>query len=379
MNKSRLICLLIVFSLAFAAARGAAWTTKRLTYNSSVSDCAAIAGYSANIYVVWSDNSQGNFDIYFKKSVDSGATWQTAQRLTYSTGSFRVPTIAISGANIYVVWCDDTPGNKDIYFKKSADGGATWHTAKKLTSNTGESRYPVIAVSGSNIYVVWHDDTPGNAEIYFRKSVDGGATWQTAKRLTNNAGSSVFPSIAASGSDIHVVWQDNTPGNAEIYYIKSADGGSTWKTLQRLTENAGDSLCPAIAFNGAKIFVVWENDISLNHEIFFRKSADNGATWQVSKRLTHASGFGGSGNSSIAVSGANIYIAWEDTTKGNNEIYFMNSADNGTTWLSSQRLTNNAGYSYNPAIIVNFFLIYVVWYDDTPGNLEIYLKYTPLL
>jgi hypothetical protein len=33
---------------------------------------------------------------------------------------------------------------------------------------------PQIAVSGRNVYVVWSDDTPGNADIFFRASTDKG-------------------------------------------------------------------------------------------------------------------------------------------------------------------------------------------------------------
>ncbi len=98
----------------------------------------------------------------------------------------------MDGSNIYVVWYDETPGNTEIYFKKSDDGGATWTTNKRLTNNAGDSMYPAIAVDGSNIYVVWQDYTPGNTEIYFKKSDDGGVTWTTTKRLTNNAGDSII-------------------------------------------------------------------------------------------------------------------------------------------------------------------------------------------
>jgi hypothetical protein len=95
--------------------------------------------------------------------------------------------------------------------------GDTW-TSKRLTNNTGTSQYPSIAVDGANIYVVWHDYTPGSPEIYFKKSDDGGKTWSTNKRLTNNTGSSQYPSIAVDGANIYVVWHDYTPMNWEIYF-----------------------------------------------------------------------------------------------------------------------------------------------------------------
>lgn len=60
----------------------------------------------------------------------------------------------------------------------------------------------VFLVSGKawagTVAVAWSDNTPGNSEIYFKTSADGGATWSAAKRRTNNSGASVGPSIAAS-------------------------------------------------------------------------------------------------------------------------------------------------------------------------------------
>ncbi len=40
---------------------------------------------------------------------------------------------------------------------------------QRLTNNAGDSLSPAIAVDGSNIYVVWQDDTRGDPEIYFKK------------------------------------------------------------------------------------------------------------------------------------------------------------------------------------------------------------------
>ena len=106
---------------------------------------------------------------------------------------------------------------------KSTDSGETWQTATRLTNNTGFSCLPNIAVSGTNIYVVWEDTKyDANNEILIRKSMDSGASWPTATRLTNNVGDSCYSHIAIRGTKVYVVWADNTPGNYEIFLKYSA-------------------------------------------------------------------------------------------------------------------------------------------------------------
>jgi len=295
---------------------GATWTKKRLTWNTSVSMNPAIAVDSSNIYVVWHDYRLGSPEIYFKKSDDGGATWTTSRNLTNSAGYSICPSIAVDGSNIYVAWQEDY----EIYFKKSADGGATWTASINLSNTVGLSGWPAIAVDGSDIHVVWNDDTLGNYEIYFKKSDDGGATWSKNKNLTNNASYSYDPAIAVDGSNIYVVWEDWTPGNPEIYFKKSDDGGATWSKNKNLANNLGDSWDCAIAADGSNIYVVWSDYTLGNYEIYFKKSNDGGATWTTSKNLSNNAGL--SDEPSIAVDGSNIYVVWTDDTPGNYDIYF---------------------------------------------------------
>jgi hypothetical protein len=160
-------------------------------------------------------------EIYYKRSTNSGADWSVLKRLTWTSGISSSPAIAAdSGGAIHVVWFDDTPGLEKIYYRRSPDGGASWDTVKRLAWTSGESSYPAIAVdSGDAIHVAWHDDAPGNQEIYYKKSTDGGTTWSSALRLSWLSGYSNYAAIATdSARTVHLVWKDDTPGNIEIYY-----------------------------------------------------------------------------------------------------------------------------------------------------------------
>ena len=378
MRKSNCICFSLILFVVFSTALGAAWTKKRLTINSGSSVCPAIAVCGSKIYVVWHDATPGNCEIYFKKSADGGATWQTNQRLTNNAGQSVTPDIAVDGSTVYVAWSDNTPGNYDIYFKKSTDGGATWNDAIKLTNNSGDSNDPKIVISGTYTCVVWSDDTPGNNHVYFVRSADSGATWQSAQKLTNDADDSVGPNIAAYGSNLYMVWFDLYSANDDIYFRKSTDSGATWQSEQRLTENGAHSWHPSIAVGGSlstKLYTVWRNKSSVSDELFFRRSTNSGASWKTQKQISDNAHF--PEKPYIAARGANVYVVWNEQKNGVPDIFFMKSDDAGVTWQSSQNISNNAGVSYRPRIAINATNVYVVW-DDGSGNHEIYIAYSPL-
>jgi hypothetical protein len=372
------IILLVFFS---ATAYGDTWTkNKRLTWNEGDSEIPTIAVDGSNVYVFWCDNTPGNYEIYFKKSVDEGTTWTKNKRVTWNEGDSHFPATAVEGSNIYVVWQGYTLGNPGIYFKKSVDGGTTWTKGERLTNNASASYAPAIAVVGSNIYVVWYDETPGNDEIYFEKSVDGGDTWTTSKRLTWNTGSSYYPTIAANGSKIYVVWFDDTPGNDEIYFKKSVDEGDTWTTSKRITWDARYSRYPSIAVSASNIYVVWEEQALGYLEIYFKRSVDGGDTWTPGQRLTNTAG--ASYDPAIAADGLNVYVVWQRSTPlyGLPDIYFKKSYDGGSTWTTNKRLSWNQYPSECASVAVDSSNVYVIWQNlvypqsNTGYNYEIYFK-----
>ena len=203
--------------------------------------------------MVWTDNSTAttstNYEVFFRKSTNGGNTFGSTINLSSNTGFSFVPRIALAGSTVYVTWEDDAPGNPfEIFFKKSPNGGSTFGSAINLSSNTGVSLGPQIAVFGSNVYVTWGDNTPGNYEIFFKKSPNGGSTFGSAINLSSNSGVSLYGlQIAASGGNAYVVWQDDTPGNTfgnfDILFRKS-NGGTI-----NLSNSPGNSIGPQIAIS----------------------------------------------------------------------------------------------------------------------------------
>src|SRR4030042_1058174 len=213
------------------------------------------------------------------------AGWTGAQRLAWTAGESSMPAVAIdAGDGIHIVWQDVTSGIAEICYKRSLSGGTTWSALQHLTWNSGASEYPATAADSSDrIHVVWQDDKSGSTEIYYKGSTNGGASWSSAKRLTWTSGISECPALAmGSGANVYVVWHDDTPGTQEIYFKGSTDGGTTWNSARRLTWASSDCWTPAIVKgSGNALHVFWSQD-----DIFTKKSTDGGASWSSAKMLT---------------------------------------------------------------------------------------------
>jgi len=366
--------------LLLAPAAQADWQpVKRLTWTAGDSNAPRVAlDSSGRLHLVWEDFTPGNYNVYYKKSTDGGDSWTSAKRLTWTAGDSSHPAIAVDSLDkLHVVYDETAPGNYEIYYRRSEDGGATWSTGKRLTWTTGASWDAAAAVDSSdNLHVFWADSNPGNYELYYKKSTDGGVTWSTNKRLTWTAGDSFEPAIAIDPSDnLHVAWYDYTAATCEIYYKKSTDGGNTWTANKRLTWTADDSFSPAIvADTSGDLHVVWEDNAPGNPEIYFKSSADGGDTWTANKRLTWTAGDSYL-PAIVADASGDLHVVWNDDTPGNYEVYFKTSADGGVTWTTNERLSWTSGGSESPDICVDpSGNIHVFWSDGTPGNSEIYYK-----
>jgi hypothetical protein len=132
-----------------------------------------------------------------------------------------------------------------------------------------------VAVSGSTVQVVYADFRAGGdlPRIYTTRSLDSGVSWQIAVPLAE-AFTSWYPSVAVSGSHVHAAWPDNRNGDvAEIYYKESQDGGATWAPEVRLTDDPSESREPSVAVSGTYVHVVWHDDRDQNWEIYQKRSA----------------------------------------------------------------------------------------------------------
>ena len=156
-------------------------------------------------------------------------------------------------------------------------------------------------------------------------------------------------------------------GKHDILLAKSTDGGNSFGKTINVSHNRGFSLAPVVAASPLSkndLYIAWDDNTTGNYEIYFAKSTDGGNSF--GKVVDISNNLGLSGRPSIAAYNGNVYVVWNDNSTGHYEIYFAKSTDGGNSFGKSINLSNNAGRSVFPNIAVSTNnTLYVSWTDNT--------------
>jgi hypothetical protein len=325
------------------------------------------------IHVVWKDNSDGEWAVYYRRSTDFGVSWEDIQPLSGEGVTVCCPELAVdNNGNIYVVYSiinSDQTGA--ILFIRSPDHGATWQLLTML-SPLGESAYiPDISTNNyGNIAVVWHSFTRPNrrrSDIFLTRSDDYGVTWSTPVNVSDNVGQSESPVTAVDAEgNIYTAWKDNRPGEWEVFFRHSPDGGITWDDIIDLSADGIHSVRPVLScdYNG-QVFVTWFNIFNLDLDIYYTRSWNRGQDW-LKADVISSDGSNESREPALAVDDSgNIDAAWTNYNLDTKvrDIVFRRAQYGLPPW--SEEITVSAGNALYPdyadIAVDREGNIYIVW------------------
>lgn len=202
---------------------------------------------------------------------------------------FRIPGIVSLPGNILLAYCEARKGTSDwsaidIFSRRSLDGGRTWEPARKL--NQSFTKIPSNPVSprppgstdrtiGSPVMVVEKDPSNDqfcrvhlvycveNCRCYYQQSIDLGSSWTQAREITN-----AFDSIRSrypwrvfatgpghgirlsSGRLLITAWMSTGEGAgahrpSAVTTLYSDDSGQTWQAGEVVVEHGSHCTNPS--------------------------------------------------------------------------------------------------------------------------------------
>jgi hypothetical protein len=351
-----------------------------LTNNPMDSVYGQVAAWNSNVYLLWQDSipsDHTNYDIFIKKSNDNGTTFGSSVNLSNNSGFSEHPQIAAYDNNVYAIWADDTSGNREVLFTRSVDNGTSFDKIKNLSNNTSDSFNQEIAVFGDTVYVVWLDQSEEDDEtnILLKASGDGGETFGRTVNISSNANQETFPKVAAFEGSVYIAWNtaDNLldeRDNEGLFFVRSLDGGNTFDNIIKLNHENDFGELQIAAFDET-VYVASGGLPSVDvNGVLFTKSNDGGRSFSEPVTIDENGRFVNSLNVEVSAYDEQFsYVAAQVSVSGNEEILLLEMTGNNSTKLLN--LSNNPKISECPSIAIEGDNIYLVWEDMTPGNHEI--------
>jgi hypothetical protein len=351
-----------------------------LTNNPMDSVYGQVAAWNSNVYLLWQDSipsDHTNYDIFIKKSNDNGTTFGSSVNLSNNSGFSEHPQIAAYDNNVYAIWADDTSGNREVLFTRSVDNGTSFDKIKNLSNNTSDSFNQEIAVFGDTVYVVWLDQSEEDDEtnILLKASGDGGETFGRTVNISSNANQETFPKVAAFEGSVYIAWNtaDNLldeRDNEGLFFVRSLDGGNTFDNIIKLNHENDFGELQIAAFDET-VYVASGGLPSVDvNGVLFTKSNDGGRSFSEPVTIDENGRFVNSLNVEVSAYDERFsYVAAQVSVSGNEEILLLEMTGNNSTKVLN--LSNNPKISECPSIAIEGDNIYLVWEDMTPGNHEI--------
>lgn len=283
-------------SVAYSADGGSTWTPvvcgtatggNLLDKNHMWIDNSPPSPYKGYVYSAWTDFGLSGYPIMVTRTADTGLTYSAAVNVSaaVSAGSHNQGVNIQTGpaGQVYVTWTiyDSWPSDETaLGFNISTNGGTSYGTATRIISNirgirtTGVGKnqrvnsFPSMAVDISGgahngyIYIVWTNigvpgvNTGTDADVYLIRSTDGGTSWSAPIRVNQDPGGlgkkHYFPWITCDPvtGDLSVIFYDDrnvSSTDCEVFCAVSYDGATTWEDFKVSDVSFTPSPIPGLA------------------------------------------------------------------------------------------------------------------------------------
>jgi len=232
-----------------------------------------------------------------------------------------------------------------------------------------------LAAAHDTLHAVWYGRASGSFDIFYRRSPDGGLSWEPETRMSTDSVYSGYPAIAAAGSFVHLVWIQGIDARGDSYdqvrYRRSSDGGAHWDTAVQLSYSSGGyygAWFPCVVAQGSNVYLAWEDDRQGDDMIYFRRSTNNGLNWSAENPTGNNLGMV---NASLCASGPVLLVAYADFW--NECVYFQRSTDYGNTWLAKVGIPT-PDVADAPCVACRDSVFHIVFCDGRNGHWDVWYR-----
>ena len=446
---------------------GATWLPQRKLSNPlSDSRFPSVAVTGEDVYITCQVRIGQRFQVVIYHSPDGGVTWLPEKKVSETLLDSWTATVTAIGEKVFIAWVDLSDGNEEVYFRRSLDRGETSDDAVRLTNDPADSWASSIVASSDEVALFWFDRRDGEVQpLDPERRLDEGLK-KLGQRVEPIPGGVYAPhpeSETINRIEQKLEWIDK---EAPIWVEKGGDASELESVLQEfdllsasnaLSASAEQKLDEAYALLGLLVepFVGSKKSPVVRRSAFiqrvkaihnavpdwiekggdpkeieallfdFDRLSRRGVRYEVQEsKLDQAlelmglptdiplnpkspqktknaplmyymeaqkirtsdkidqileakpAWVAGGGKPEEIETYLSEFRSLAERTEEGWEIYTKRSGDGGATWDPDQRLTSAIGVSQRPTVARAGEDLYLAWMDNRDGNFEIYFKHS---
>ena len=229
---------------------------RKLTDDSRFDDYPSVAvAENGDSWLAWQSYSGRRDEICLRKFDES---WRTFSRVPGVTGDVWRPQVALDAKQRpWVVWSQQRDGNFDLYARMLDEAASRWGDLVRLSSHPNpDIDHHLIADSRGWLWVVWQGFRAGNSDIFLR--FHNGSRWSREIQVSGHPANDWEPQIAIDqqGSAV-VVWDSYRNGNYDVLLRRFADGKLGPVVPVAATEKFEAHASVAVDLDG-RVWVAWD-------------------------------------------------------------------------------------------------------------------------
>jgi hypothetical protein len=374
-------------------------------YGSSWFPSLAI-GPTGSVHVVWyggislTADVGGSLDLLMYREL-RGGMWSPANDVVAAgLGGYTVRNSIVTGRDgrLHVLMRNGTHIDHVSAPWATAWAAASWSEARSISADG--AYYVALGVDSKNtLHAFWSQAVPDDpdkprlecpncANLFYRNSGDGGASWSAPANLSNSPDGDNRPQVKVDAHDrIHVVWDQGLDWYAGAgmpkrgMYRRSDDGGKSWRPPVEFVvpDDAVQQTTLAVTAAGNPV-VVYR---TVSGAIYYQFSQDGGDTFAPPARLPGVIARDSKGDaldqySMAADGGGNVHLLMvghlDTVANPERTPSLFHLTWNGTLWSAPETVMSNELYPEWPVLAVaGGNQLHAVWYTrnaDDRNNSE---------
>src|SRR5579872_172377 len=210
-----------------------------------------------SLWVTWLSWVGNRDDVAIRHRKDG--KWSSLLWVPGTSGDNWLPQVGVDASNrVWAVWSQQLDGNWDLYARRFDPAAQAWGSLERLTSDPLPDINPRLASNGKGgLAVVWQGFR-GTASNIFLKTLEGDK-WGGEVRITNRNADDWEPAAAFdSKGNIWIAYDSYKNGNYDIFLSKVANGAVEGAEMGVATTPRFEARATIAADTQDRVWVAWE-------------------------------------------------------------------------------------------------------------------------